>query len=615
MPNFYYTKLPDPGTYIRLLRVFPQSNLYGLSTFHCELIAVLASAGITYRALSHRWDSPDAPRRTIHLNQCDFDIKENLYSFLHYYTGKQHVLSENGEYLWVDAICIDQASNYEKSYQVTMMGQIYRNAQSVIVWLGVPQDDDISNAFEFYHTLSKKIGHYNIEKVDWNLFSRWQAPLIRSYWALLQDDVDPSSNNEVVRAYWTIYHNSVSRHMQALEKIFQYSYWRRAWVVQEVILGKRIDIWSGEFEIPWDLFDFLTNTANFGLPRKLYRGHAENLMDQRRNPEYRPRSLQDLVLKNKGTKCRDPRDKIFAFMSLVDNGDRTAAPTIKVDYDRNVMDLFRSLFRGNGAGFAFMKELYEELETGTDDPNSEMMPFEMWQNKWPWTLLANYGGMITAVWNVSKDEPWRKVRQGHCYFTTDLHKRVTARMPQTYGRPSSHHTEVSAWTRKAKMRYMASSNLRFDGLCSSNVRRGDHVFHFEGTNFGVIGRCTHVAAGNYFNYKPVSMAGIAYPEALRFPSPSETDVHINGSWFAVDSSLYTTSSLSGALEFEFTAPLSLYMLHEAQYGAWKSAVLSQKREFLQEIHHAASERYRRLKLEDEISESERKTKRAKFEEI
>jgi hypothetical protein len=38
--------------------------------------------------------------------------------------------------LWVDTICINQSDNDEKSHQVAMMLDIYRNADRVYIWLG-----------------------------------------------------------------------------------------------------------------------------------------------------------------------------------------------------------------------------------------------------------------------------------------------------------------------------------------------------------------------------------------------------------------------------------------------------------------------------------------------
>ena len=41
------------------------------------------------------------------------------------------------DYLWVDAICIDQTNDAERSSQVWLMDQTYRDAVCVSVWLGL----------------------------------------------------------------------------------------------------------------------------------------------------------------------------------------------------------------------------------------------------------------------------------------------------------------------------------------------------------------------------------------------------------------------------------------------------------------------------------------------
>lgn len=49
----------------------------------------------------------------------------------------QHLRQRHSDrLLWVDAICIDQTNTDEANQQVQVMGLIYQNAASVIVWLG-----------------------------------------------------------------------------------------------------------------------------------------------------------------------------------------------------------------------------------------------------------------------------------------------------------------------------------------------------------------------------------------------------------------------------------------------------------------------------------------------
>jgi hypothetical protein len=40
-------------------------------------------------------------------------------------------------YLWIDALCINQDDDYERSAQVAIMGRIYQTARRVISWIGL----------------------------------------------------------------------------------------------------------------------------------------------------------------------------------------------------------------------------------------------------------------------------------------------------------------------------------------------------------------------------------------------------------------------------------------------------------------------------------------------
>jgi hypothetical protein len=42
-------------------------------------------------------------------------------------------------WLWIDALCINQADFEERSSQVLLMGNIYSSASEVLIWLGLPR--------------------------------------------------------------------------------------------------------------------------------------------------------------------------------------------------------------------------------------------------------------------------------------------------------------------------------------------------------------------------------------------------------------------------------------------------------------------------------------------
>ena len=64
----------------------------------------------------------------------EVEITGNLLDFLRHFILEGHPDFQG--YLWVDALCINQSANDEKSHQVNLMSQIYEKATRVFVWLG-----------------------------------------------------------------------------------------------------------------------------------------------------------------------------------------------------------------------------------------------------------------------------------------------------------------------------------------------------------------------------------------------------------------------------------------------------------------------------------------------
>ena len=70
--------------------------------------------------------------RTIQLNNgFQLGITDNLYKALR--RLRRPLASRT---LWVDALCINQNDIDERGWQVSIMGQIYKSALNVLVWLG-----------------------------------------------------------------------------------------------------------------------------------------------------------------------------------------------------------------------------------------------------------------------------------------------------------------------------------------------------------------------------------------------------------------------------------------------------------------------------------------------
>ncbi|KIM94077.1 hypothetical protein OIDMADRAFT_136612, partial [Oidiodendron maius Zn] len=96
----------------------------------CRLIHSNSISQLLYVALSYVWGGSGAPA-TIELEGRSFTVTPNLYSAL---KNLRH-RSQN-RYLWVDAICINQADMEERNHQVSQMCFIYEQAAAVLMWLG-----------------------------------------------------------------------------------------------------------------------------------------------------------------------------------------------------------------------------------------------------------------------------------------------------------------------------------------------------------------------------------------------------------------------------------------------------------------------------------------------
>lgn len=178
---FPYKPLDTTGDGIRLLILEPAKGIQ--DPVRCRLRHTAFGNRPEYEALSYMWgDSP--ARKRITIDGSPFDVTPNLLDALRY------LRHENNErVLWVDAICINQADDREKSSQIRIMAYIYMRAQVVLVWLG------------FFTSLLTRRSDLRPIK-DWQVFTR------------------PD------RRY-------VSGHEIFLRMMCDEPYWNRVWIIQE----------------------------------------------------------------------------------------------------------------------------------------------------------------------------------------------------------------------------------------------------------------------------------------------------------------------------------------------------------------------------------------------
>ena len=237
--KYSYAPLPDSGA-IRLLKL-SKSLLAG-----AKPLITLKTFKLTecpqYSALSYTWGEPlvdpPASRQNVKLEECVIHIKSagqiyvmpvttNLFDCLTYLTKKGF-----SDYLWVDALCIDQQDVDEKSSQVSNMGIIYSAAVQVIVWLGIPAMD-LSDVLWIIDTFHRAIKAFAKRHGRQAAGSNWQSTDPEFYYNQLGIE-DPGQR-------WIAY-----------AKFFQdFRWFSRGWVFQELALAKNVVLLVGSLEVSW----------------------------------------------------------------------------------------------------------------------------------------------------------------------------------------------------------------------------------------------------------------------------------------------------------------------------------------------------------------------------
>jgi hypothetical protein len=128
--TYQYSNLNAPDDTIRLLSLQPCDPSQPTQRLECKLEDVLLSDNPSFEALSYTWGDPN-PTKTLACGNGELGITNNLHDAL-----VRFRLPNCARKLWVDAVCINQSDNQEKSLQVPLMAKIYGQATSVLIWLG-----------------------------------------------------------------------------------------------------------------------------------------------------------------------------------------------------------------------------------------------------------------------------------------------------------------------------------------------------------------------------------------------------------------------------------------------------------------------------------------------
>jgi Heterokaryon incompatibility protein (HET) len=140
MSAYSYKPLNAAKREIRLLVLNPARKGKWDNKLQCSLTTTMLNDSSThqatsYEAVSYCWGET-APSSYILVDGFPLEITNNLDSFL-----RRKRVRSSKQRLWIDAICINQADNKERTEQVALMSMIYRCATRLVIWLGEQADD------------------------------------------------------------------------------------------------------------------------------------------------------------------------------------------------------------------------------------------------------------------------------------------------------------------------------------------------------------------------------------------------------------------------------------------------------------------------------------------
>ncbi|KAK7975769.1 CHAT domain-containing protein [Apiospora arundinis] len=208
-----YAPLDPTASEVRLLKLLPGNFDEAI---HCELEARSLDHKPRYEALSYVWGDASV-KRPVYVNGRLFQATSSLETTLRYlrHSGKPRIL-------WVDAICINQADDAEKSTQVPLMAKIYTQCSQTVAWLGLPTP-------EMMPVISLMSPRLSVR------YLREKGLLI--YVNILAfASIDGSMRR-------SIFYRKLGL---ATLIVSQFSYWSRIWTYQEFWLSKRVTFVCGD---------------------------------------------------------------------------------------------------------------------------------------------------------------------------------------------------------------------------------------------------------------------------------------------------------------------------------------------------------------------------------
>lgn len=288
------------------------SNVEVNGSLETPSVRQTTSAPLTFETLSYTWGSEEKPYG-ISIDGDHLSIGSNLFTALQHFRSSDAVRR-----LWVDAVCINQADNSERTDQVVIMPYIYARARRTLSWLGEdsPEHD----------------GRRSMHFLDW--FANYETPLKHYAASMVVSGPHDTPLRDILQQYNAQVSPNDSVTLDQIETFCNNPYFSRRWIVQEVGVASTVEFCCGDARI---LGSRLARAAGYMLTEdsplrisqpfmrlllmdvpSLTRPYGQNLskffsgsgmLSERVRNDERVSVLTALEM-FQSFQCRDPRDRI-----------------------------------------------------------------------------------------------------------------------------------------------------------------------------------------------------------------------------------------------------------------------------------------------------------------
>lgn len=314
---FQHDKLPDDRKYIRLLQIVSVDEARDIKVY-CELTTWLQAMAPEYTAISYTWGDPSLVVDIL-VNGKRMQVRRNCEDVLRQPCRKNDEYFfwwKKGGHFWIDAICINQTNNVEKSFQVAKMGEVFRKAPRTLACVG-RHENESEFLFQMLHQ----------HRVFWE----------RCCTTLGDTEDFPGRLLGILR-----FESTMIKLLNALKIFLRRSYFYRVWIYQELFFGQDIRLCcedkSVKLSLLRGLYSALTQyLRHLGLEDYMKSvKSAGSLLDDGVLKKTTGHGLWNIIQVAGQLQCEDIRDRVFGTLSMIDWQSKNP---IQPDYDKGPYDL------------------------------------------------------------------------------------------------------------------------------------------------------------------------------------------------------------------------------------------------------------------------------------